>query len=52
MINWGCPMREKLCASRLGLSPETVKNHLRAVFAKAGVANRTALCAWMLSRAP
>jgi DNA-binding CsgD family transcriptional regulator len=42
----------KAIARRLGLSPETVKNHLRAVFAKAGVANRTALCAWMLSRAP
>lgn len=42
----------KAIARRLGLSPETVKNHLRAVFAKAGVANRTALCAWMLSRGP
>ncbi|AFK57158.1 helix-turn-helix transcriptional regulator [Tistrella mobilis] len=42
----------KMIARQLGLSPETVKNHLRAIFRKAGVANRTTLSAWMLSRAP
>ena len=35
----------KAIARMLDASPWTVKNHLRAVFRKTGVANRTALCA-------
>ena len=35
----------KSIARLLGASPWTVKNHLRSVFRKTGVSNRTALCA-------
>lgn len=37
-------------ARACGISPWTVKNHLRAIFDKTGLDNRTALCAWMLNR--
>ncbi|WP_374631457.1 LuxR C-terminal-related transcriptional regulator [Ferrovibrio sp.] len=43
-------LSNKEIARRLNLSPWTVKNHLRAIFDKTGLENRTALCAWMMQR--
>ncbi|MBS0317700.1 MAG: helix-turn-helix transcriptional regulator, partial [Proteobacteria bacterium] len=42
----------KSIARLLGASPWTVKNHLRSVFRKMGVSNRTALCALMHAGRP
>lgn len=43
-------LSNKEIARRLDLSPWTVKNHLRAIFDKTGLDNRTALCAWVMQR--
>ena len=43
-------LSNKEIARRLNLSPWTVKNHLRAIFDKTGLENRTALCAWVMQR--
>jgi DNA-binding CsgD family transcriptional regulator len=41
----GAGLSNKLTARRLGISPWTVKNHLKAIFDKTGATSRTGLCA-------
>ncbi len=41
----GAGLSNKLIARRLGISPWTVKNHLKTVFEKTGATSRTELCA-------
>jgi DNA-binding CsgD family transcriptional regulator len=41
----GAGLSNKLIAGKLGISPWTVKNHLKTVFEKTGAASRTELCA-------
>ena len=44
-------LSDRQIASRLGISPRTVDNHLRHVFEKVGVSSRTALATWALRSA-
>lgn len=37
-------------ADQLGLSPRTIEGHLRSIFRKLGVSNRTAAAAWLAKR--
>jgi len=41
-------IKNRLIAEKLQISEQTVKNHLRSVFAKARVQNRLQLSLWML----
>jgi DNA-binding NarL/FixJ family response regulator len=40
-------LSDRQIASRLGISPRTVDNHLRHIFEKVGVSSRTALATWV-----
>ena len=44
-------LSDRQIASRLGISPRTVDNHLRHIFEKTGVSSRTALATWALRSA-
>jgi|SRR5947209_15805656 len=44
-------LSDRQIASRLGISPRTVDNHLRHIFEKVGVSSRTALATWALRSA-
>ena len=44
-------LSDRQIASRLGISPRTVDNHLRHIFEKVGVSSRRALATWALRSA-
>lgn len=41
---------DDIVAVNLGISRSTVRTHLRSVFSKLGISNRTAATAWFLTR--
>jgi DNA-binding CsgD family transcriptional regulator len=41
----GSGLAPKQAADRLGISPETARNHLKSVFAKAGISRQSELSA-------